>query len=78
MVVEQRPFEVLQRSIGKTVIVRLKGNNIMRGILKSYDQPHLNLYLDNAVLVKSGEEPEEEQIGQVILRGDNVLMVSPP
>ena len=77
MVTEQRPFDVLQKSIGKTVIVRLKGNNVMRGILKSFD-PHLNLFLENAVLVKNGEAPEEEQIGQVVLRGDNVLMVSPP
>ncbi len=77
MVTEQRPFDVLQKSIGKTVIVRLKGNNVMRGILKSFD-PHLNLFLENAVLVKNAEAPEEEQIGQVVLRGDNVLMVSPP
>ena len=77
MVTEQRPFDVLQKSIGKTVIVRLKGNNVMRGTLKSFD-PHLNLYLDNAVIVRKAETPEEEEIGQVVLRGDNVLMVSPP
>lgn len=77
MVTEQRPFDVLQKSIGQTVIVRLKGSTVMRGILKSFD-PHLNLFLENAVLVKKSETPEEEQIGQVVLRGDNVLMVSPP
>ena len=78
MVTEQRPFDVLQRSIGQTVIVRLKGNTVMRGTLKSFD-PHLNLFLENAILVKkTAETPEEEQIGQVVLRGDNVLMVSPP
>lgn len=77
MVIEQRPFDILQKSIGKTVIVRLKGNTVMRGILKSFD-PHLNLFLENAVLVKNSETDSEEQIGQVVLRGDNVLMVSPP
>jgi small nuclear ribonucleoprotein (snRNP)-like protein len=77
VVIEQRPFDILQKSIGKTVIVRLKGNTVMRGILKSFD-PHLNLFLENAVLVKNSETDSEEQIGQVVLRGDNVLMVSPP
>ena len=77
MVTEQRPFDVLQRSIGKTVIVRLKGNTVMRGILKSFD-PHLNLFLEQAVITKQGETTEDQEIGQVVLRGDNVLMVSPP
>ena len=77
MVTEQRPFDVLQRSIGKTVIVRLKGNTVMRGVLKSFD-PHLNLFLENAVIMKQTEATEEQEIGQVVLRGDNVLMVSPP
>jgi len=73
----QRPLDILQQSIGKTVIVRLKGSNVMRGTLKSFD-PHLNLFLENAILVKKSEEPQEEEIGKVVLRGDNVLMVSPP
>ena len=77
MVTEQRPFDILQQSIGKTVIVRLKGNTVLRGTLKSFD-PHLNLYLEQAVIMKQSETPEEQEIGQVILRGDNVLMVSPP
>ena len=78
MVEEQRPFDILQKSIGKTVIVRLKGNNVMRGTLKSYDL-HLNLFLENAVIIKNNSEtPDEQQIGQVGFRGDNVLMASPP
>lgn len=78
MVAEQRPFDVLQRSIGQNVLVRLKGNTIIHGILKSFD-PHLNLFLENAKLVKKSEDADvEEDIGQVVLRGDNVLMVSPP
>ena len=71
----QRPLDDLKKSIGKNIIIRLRGNHTMRGILKSYD-PHLNLHLEEAVFVKNEEGAEEEQIGQIILRGDNVLMIS--
>lgn len=72
----QRPLDELKNSIGKNIIVRLRGSHIMRGVLKSYD-PHLNLHLENAVFVKHEENAQEEQVGQIILRGDNVLMISP-
>ena len=72
----KRPLDDLQYSIGKQIIVRIRGGHIMRGVLKSYD-PHLNLHIDNAVFVKNEEEAQEEQLGQIILRGDNVLMISP-
>lgn len=72
-----RPFDILSNSLGKTVLLRLRGNRELRGVLKSYD-PHLNLYMENAVLLKNSDEGEDEELGQIILRGDNVVMISPP
>ena len=72
-----RPFDILTESIGKTVLLRLRGNKELRGVLKSYD-PHLNLFMENAVLLKTNEDGKDEELGRIILRGDNVIMISPP
>ena len=73
---QRRPLDDLQKSIGKNIIVRIRGNHIIRGILKGYDV-HLNLALDNAILVENEEDSKEDAVGNIILRGDNVLMISP-
>jgi len=69
----QKPMDLLNNAREKTVLIRLRGNRRMRGTLKAYDV-HLNLILENA------EEIGEEgliPLGDIILRGDNVIMVSP-
>ena len=65
--------EILQEALGGTVLVRLKGGREVRGILKSFDQ-HLNLVLDNAEEMK---ENRSRKLGLIIVRGDNVVLVSP-
>jgi small nuclear ribonucleoprotein len=67
--------KVLQESLGKTVLVRLRGGKTLRGSLKGYDQ-HLNLVLENANLI---DDPENiKELGVIIVRGDNVVIISPP
>ncbi|RLE78191.1 MAG: hypothetical protein DRJ44_00205 [Thermoprotei archaeon] len=65
--------EILQEALGSAVLVRLKGGREVRGILKSFDQ-HLNLVLDNAEEMK---ENKSRKLGLIIVRGDNVVLVSP-
>ena len=67
--------QILEESIGKTVLIRLRGGKSIRGQLKGSDQ-HLNLVLDKAEDVTDTENIKE--LGLIIVRGDNVVMISPP
>ncbi|MFW9853863.1 MAG: LSM domain-containing protein [Candidatus Thorarchaeota archaeon] len=77
----QRPLDVLNEALNKTVILKVRGNREIRGILRSYD-PHLNLVLEDAELIHPPQNEEDEakieELGHIILRGDNVILVSPP
>lgn len=70
---ENRPMDLLGRSLNQQVLVKLKGDRELRGRLRGYDQ-HLNLILDDAEDLT--EKPPQE-LGTVILRGDNVIFLSP-
>ena len=69
-----KPMDILNQAREKRVLIRLRGNRRMRGILKNYDI-HLNLTLENAEEI--GTEGTAK-LGDVIVRGDNVIMISPP
>ncbi len=74
MSMTKKPMDLLNQAREKRVLIRLRGNRRMRGILKSYDV-HLNLVLEDA------EEISEEgsvKVGDIVLRGDNIIMISPP
>jgi small nuclear ribonucleoprotein len=75
-----KPLELLQKSIGGQVLVELKARRKIKGKLLGYDQ-HLNLILEDAEEIYIDPETEEQkitQIDRVIVRGDNVVIVSPP
>jgi small nuclear ribonucleoprotein len=67
--------QILQDSLGKIVLVRLKSGKSLRGKLKGFDQ-HLNLVLEET---EDTTEPEStKKLGVLIVRGDNVIIISPP
>lgn len=66
--------EILSESLGSFVLVKLKGSREVRGMMKSFDQ-HLNLVLVNAEELIQDKEPKK--LGTIIVRGDNVVIVSP-
>lgn len=67
--------KILEESLGKTVLVRLKGGRSFRGRLQGFDQ-HMNLVLEEAEDVS--DTNESVRIGTIIVRGDNVVILSPP
>ncbi len=70
----QKPLAVLNKSINQQVIVELKGKRGYRGVLDGYD-PHMNLVLKNAEETIEGQVVRK--IEQTIVRGDNVIYISP-
>lgn len=68
-------FKVLSESIGKVVLIKLKGGKVIRGNLQGFDQ-HMNLLLENSEeLLENGEA---NSLGTIVVRGDNVILISPP
>ncbi len=65
---------LLRSSVDKPVIVKLKGGKTIRGILVGFDE-HLNLVLKKAEFIF---REETESVGDIVLRGDNVVLISPP
>ena len=78
---------LLQESIGKTVLVKLKGRRSIRGKIKGFDK-QMNIVITDAIEVieqpnnnnnseKGKEEQEQEsQIGDALIRGDNVITIA--
>jgi len=67
--------KILEESLGKIVLVRLKGGKSLRGKLKGFDQ-HLNLVLEETEDTTDVEKVRK--LGSIIVRGDNVIIISPP
>jgi small nuclear ribonucleoprotein len=67
--------QILEESLSKIVLVRLKGGKSLRGRLKGYDQ-HLNLVLEETEDTTNSENIRK--LGIIIVRGDNVILISPP
>ena len=66
--------KILEESLGKMVLVRLKGGRSFRGKLQGFDQ-HMNLVLEEAEDISDNNTVK---IGTIIVRGDNVIILSPP
>lgn len=71
---EKMPIQILEMSLGKIVLVRLKGGRSLRGKLTGYDQ-HMNLVLEEAEDVT--DSSDTKALGSIIIRGDNVIIISP-
>ncbi|HKU83578.1 MAG TPA: LSm family protein [Candidatus Nitrosocosmicus sp.] len=67
--------KVLDESLGRDVLIKLKGGKVIRGNLQGFDQ-HMNLLLESSVEIL--EEGKTDDIGNIVVRGDNVVIISPP
>ncbi|MBN1802418.1 MAG: hypothetical protein JW891_12980 [Candidatus Lokiarchaeota archaeon] len=76
-----RPIDYLRNSVTKTILIKIKRNRLFRGKLSGFDE-HLNLFLEDASQIfeyqdeEGNIKEEHEQLGTVIIRGDNVIFVN--
>jgi len=72
---QQRPLDVLGSSENKRIIIQVKNRDKITGTLKAFDS-HLNIWLDDAE-VKSADGENSLKLGTVLVRGDNIVLISP-
>lgn len=66
--------KIFEQSLNQIVLVELRGGRGVRGKLFSFDQ-HMNLVLEDAEEISGNQG---KKLGTIIVRGDNVVLVSPP
>ena len=67
--------KVLDESLGRVVLIKMKGGKVIRGTLQGFDQ-HMNLLLEEAEELL--DEGKSNSLGTIVVRGDNVVIISPP
>lgn len=75
----ERPLDLLNNSKGKNILVYLKDNEKVSGILLAFDI-HINLVIDNTrIITNEAKTPDykEKNIGISFLRGDTIILISP-
>jgi small nuclear ribonucleoprotein len=65
---------LMSNSKGKVVLLRLRNTQTLQGVLQDFDI-HMNLTLEDAEDIS---EEKHEKLGKILLRGDNILLVSLP
>lgn len=65
----------LKQYVGKIVLVKIMGAKMMRGKLRELDV-HMNLSLQDAE--EMSEDDKTKPLGTILLRGDNIIMISLP
>ncbi len=71
---QERPFDLLNKALGQQVLIRLKGNTNIRGRIVSFDA-HMNVVIESAEELDDGEL--KTKLGTILLRGGNIIFVSP-
>ncbi len=76
-----RPIDYLKNSINKIILIKVKRNRLFRGVLGGFDE-HLNLFLENTSQLfefqddEGNIKEEREELGSIVIRGDNVIFVN--
>jgi len=84
----EEPLDLVRLSLDDRIYVKMRGDRELRGKLHAYDQ-HLNMVLgdveETVTTVEMDEETEEEiikrrkrTIEMLFIRGDGVILISPP
>lgn len=84
----EQPLDLVRLSLDERVRVKMRGNREIRGKLHAFDQ-HLNMILGDVEETITASEVDEEtfeeivrtskrQIPMLFVRGDCVVLISPP
>ncbi len=71
---QERPFDLLNKVIGQKVFIRLKNNMAIRGRMSAFDA-HMNVVLEEAEELDGSEL--KAKLGSILLRGGNIIFISP-
>ncbi len=66
---DARPFDTLEASKGRKVIVKLKNGEEIIGTLIAGDI-HMNIWLRDAEIVN-----EKKKVSSILVRGDNIVYI---
>ena len=66
--------QILDVCVHKKILIKLKNRTTIRGKLQTFDQ-HMNMLLTE---VEDVTEEKPKNLDKIILRGDNILIVSIP
>lgn len=64
---------ILQGSVNKDILLKLKGKRTIKGKLKSFDQ-YMNLTLENATEVLEGDKVQH--MGEIFIKGENIVIIA--
>ena len=64
---------ILQGSLNKDILLKLKGKRTIKGKLKSFDQ-YMNLTMANASEVF--EENKIQELGEIFIKGENIVIIA--
>jgi len=67
------PQNLLDVSVDKKVTIVLKDGRSMEGVLKGYDE-YMNMVIDDC---QEERDDLKRKLGKVILRGNNVVSITP-
>ena len=67
------PLNVLEKSLNQRIVLSLKDRRSLEGTLTGFDE-HMNLVLSEA---EEHVDGKSRKVGTVVLRGNNVVSISP-
>ncbi len=69
----ENPLEMVQKSIGSKLYIRLRNKTEIDGVLVGYDE-HLNMMIEGASVRRHEQVPQLRKL--MYLRGDGVLLIA--
>ena len=75
----KQPLDLVRLSLDERILVKCRGNKELRGKLHAFDQ-HLNLVLEDVeeTTMAADGAPSKRTMDMLFVRGDVVILVSPP